>query len=174
MDNNEDMKTPYEVRPEGTDATLNEIALLHRQSAGYYRDIASGIKSEDEVASGYFTSVGEYHNEMVNDINAILSDMAGGVHTPSRSGETEFKKKERAVNQALQEHNTVELAEIAYDNERGVSQAYEQALGNPNLIDFARDLLEKQHEKVLTWVNRADRYKTVPQEFNEHYDPDNR
>ncbi|WP_116124542.1 hypothetical protein [Lewinella sp. IMCC34183] len=164
------MKTPYEIRPEGTDATLNEIAMLHRQSAGYYRDISSGVKEEDEVASGYFNSLAEYHTELMQQVNEILSDMAGGVHTPSRSSETHLKKKEKDLNQALQTQNIVSLAELSHENEQEISVAYEKALGNDKLIDFARDLLEKQHEKVLVWVNRADRYKTVPQEFNEHYD----
>ena len=165
------MKTPYEVRPEGTDAILNEIAMLHRQSSGYYRDISSGIKEEDDTASGYFDSLASYHEEMMTKINEILSDMAGGVHTPSRSGETYFKKNEQALNQALSSGNVEELSSMAYETEQGISDAYEHALGNDKLIEFARDLLEKQHEKVLTWVNRADRYKTVPQDSNEHYEP---
>ncbi|NJB85221.1 hypothetical protein GGR26_000966 [Lewinella marina] len=165
------MKTPYEVRPEGTDAILNEIAMLHRQSAGFYRDIAKGIHKDDDTAGGYFRALADYHEEMVIEVNRILSDMAGGVHTPSRTGETELKKQEQAVNRALQAKNTVELSELAHANEKGVSDAYQHALANPNLIDFARDLLQKQHEKVLIWVNRADRYKTVPQDFNEHYQP---
>ncbi len=172
MDNDSDMKTPYEIRPEGTDATLNEIAMLHRQSAGYYRDISAAIKPEDNVAAGYFESLGDYHREMMEEVNRILSDMPGGVHTPSRSGETYFKKEQPALDRALQSNNTVELSEIAYENERGVSDAYGHALGNGNLIEFAHDLLQEQHEKVLIWVNRADRYRTVPQEFNDHYDPE--
>lgn len=171
MDNESDMKTPYEVRPEGTDATLNEIAILHRQSAGYYREIASAIHDADDTAAGYFNALADYHQEMVTDVNKILADMSGGVHTPSRTGETELKKEERALNRALQSKNTVELSELAHANEKGVSDAYQHALGNPNLIDFARELLQKQHEKVLIWVNRADRYKTVPQDFNDHYEP---
>ncbi|THH41595.1 hypothetical protein [Neolewinella litorea] len=168
------MKTPYEVRPEGTDATLNEIAILHRQSAGYYRGMASGIESSDETAAGYFRALADYHKEMMEEVNRILADMAGGVHTPSRTGETVLKKREQALNRAVQSKNTVELSELAHENEKGVSDAYQHALGNPNLIDFARELLQKQHEKVLIWVNRADRYKTVPQDFNEHYDPETR
>ena len=172
MDNESDMKPTYEVRPEGTDATLNEIAMLHRQSGTYYRDMAAAVKEEDSTAAGYFEKLGAYHNEMMGKVNEILSDMAGGVHTPSRSSETYFKKNEKDLNQAVQSKNTSGMAELAYENERAVSDAYEHALGNGNLIDFAKDLLGKQHEEVLVWVNRADRYKTVPQDFNEHYDAD--
>lgn len=170
MDNDSDMKPTYEVRPEGTDATLNEVAMLHRQSAGYYRDIASAIRSDDETAAGYFGELAGYHEKLLNEVNDILSDMSGGVHTPSRSAETVFKKRESELNQGLQSKNISSLTEIAYENERGVSNAYEHALGNGNLIDFAHKLLHEQHEVVLKWVERADRYKTVPQDFNEHYD----
>ena len=170
MDNESDMKPSYEIRPEGTDATLNEIAMLHRQSGTYYRDMAASIKEDDSTAAGYFDKLAEYHNGMMAKVNEILSDMSGGVHTPSRSSETYFKKNESELNQAIQSKNTSGMAEIAYENERAVSDAYEHALGNGNLIDFAKDLLQKQHEEVLVWVNRADRYKTVPQDFNEHYD----
>ena len=170
MDNESDMKPTYEVRPEGTDATLNEIAMMHRQSGTYYRDMAAAIKEEDDTAAGYFEKRAGYHNDMMAKVNEILSDMSGGVHTPSRSSETYFKKNESELNQAIQSKNTSGMAEIAYENERAVSDAYEHALGNGNLIDFAKDLLHKQHEEVLVWVNRADRYKTVPQDFNEHYD----
>lgn len=168
------MKPTYEVRPEGTDATLNEVALLHRQSQGYYRDIASAINKEDSTAAGFFTELADYHEKMVGKINEILSDMAGGVHTPSRSSETYLKKQEKELNQALQSNNTSQLAQLAHENEREISDAYEHALGNTKLIDFARNLLEKQHEEVLVWVNKADRYKTVPQEFNDHYNQDSK
>ncbi|MGB3801451.1 MAG: hypothetical protein WA952_16660 [Lewinella sp.] len=166
------MKPTYEVRPEGTDATLNEVALLHRQSQGYYQDIASAINEDDNTAAGFFTELADYHEKMVGKINEILSDMAGGVHTPSRSSETYLKKHEKDLNQALQSKNSSELAQIAHENERAISDAYEHALGNGNLIDFAKNLLQEQHQEVLVWVNKADRYKTVPQDFNNHYDQD--
>ncbi len=174
MDNESDMKPTYEIRPEGTDGTLNEIAMIHRQSAGYYRDVASAIDKDDATAAGYFRKLAEYHDTMVTKVNEILSDMAGGVHTPSRSSETYLKKHESELNQAIQSKNTTGLAELAHENELQISDSYQHALGNTKLIDFARDLLEKQHEEVLIWVNRADRYKTVPQDFNEHYDNDNK
>ena len=170
MDNDSDMKPTYEIRPEGTDATLNEVGMLHRQSAGYYRDMAAAIRDDDDTAAGYFSQLAEYHEKLLNQVNDILSDMSGGVHTPSRSAETVFKKRESELNQALQSKNISSLTEIAYENERGISNGYEHALGNGNLIEFAHDLLHQQHEEVLKWVERADRYKTVPQDFNEHYD----
>lgn len=170
MDNDSDMKPTYEVRPEGTDATLNEVAMLHLQSAGYYRDMAAAMETEDATAAGFFKELAAYHNTLLGQVNDVLSDMSGGVHTPSRSGETVFKKRESELNQGIQSKNISSLTEIAYENERGVSDAYEHALGNGNLIDFAHDLLHEQHEVVLKWVERADRYKTVPQDLNEHYD----
>ncbi|WP_104420785.1 hypothetical protein [Neolewinella xylanilytica] len=166
------MKPSAEIRPEGTDATLNEIAMLHRQSSGYYRDIADAMEQGDDTGSGYFTRLAEYHDGMLETVNEILSDMSGGVHTPSRSAETYLKKNEGRLNQALQSKNTAELAELAHENERGISNGYEHALGNTQLIDFAKELLQKQHREVLIWVNRADRFKTVPQDFNDHYDLD--
>lgn len=173
MDNDSDMKPTYEVRPEGTDGTLNEVAILHRQSAGFYRGMDSALAGEDAVAAGYFSKLAAYHDKQLGEVNTILEDMAGGVHTPSRSSETYFKKHESNLNQALQSKNIAGLAELAYENERAISQAYEHALGNGNLIDFAKELLHGQHEEILVWVNRADRFKTVPQDFNEHYDNDN-
>ena len=172
MDNNSDMKTPYEVRPEGTSTILAEIAMQHMQSTSYYRDIAQGMQSKDDTAAGYFSSLADYHDGMLRQVNQILEDVSAGVNTPSHSSESYIRGQQAAINRALQSGNVVELAEIAYDNEQEVSKAYEQALANSNLLEFAEKLLHDQHQKILIWVNRADRYKTVPQEFNDHYDED--
>lgn len=166
------MKTPYEIRPEGTTTILGEIAMQHMQSSSYYRDIASALKGADGTAAGYFNTFADYHDGMLKQINEIISDMPGGANTPSRTGETYLKKEEESLNQALLSKNVSQLTEIAYENERSLSQAYEQALGDTNLLDFAEEFLHKQHQEVLVWVNRADRYKTVPQDMNEHYDPE--
>ncbi len=170
MDNNSDMKTPYEIRPEGTDTILSQIAMQHRQSAGYYRDIAAAIQGDDETASGFFVTLAEYHQKMLTKVNEILEDISGGVHTPSRSSETELKRQEASLNRALQSKNISALTSLAYQNEQGISESYEHALANDKLLDFAEQLLHEQHQEVLTWVNRADRYKTVPQDRNEAYD----
>ncbi|MBB4078197.1 hypothetical protein GGR28_000798 [Lewinella aquimaris] len=164
------MKTPYEIRPEGTDTTLSQIAMEHQQSAGYYRDISSAIRSADDTAANFFDSLAAYHEEMLQKINGILEDISGGVHTPSRSSETELKRQEAQLNRALQAKNVVELASLAHQNEEGISNSYEHALANTNLLDFAEEILHAQHQEILVWVNRADRYKTVPQDRNEHYD----
>ena len=170
MDNNEDMKTPYEIRPEGTDTILSEIAMEHRQSSGYYREIAAGIKDVDDTAAGFFTTLAEYHDKMLTKVNEVLEDISGGAHTPSRSSETELKKQEAALNRAMQGKNISELTSLAHQNEQGISESYEHALANDKLLDFAEQLLHDQHQEVLIWVNRADRYKTVPQDRNETYD----
>ncbi len=170
MDNNSDMKTPYEIRPEGTDAILNEIAMAHRQSSGYYRDIASAIQSEEDTAANFFTTLAGYHDKMLNKINGILSDISGGVHTPSRTSETVLKKQEASLNRALQNKNISELTSLAHQNEEGISDIYEHALANDKLLDFAEEMLHEQHQEILVWVNRADRYKTVPQDRNDTYD----
>ncbi|MCP9235423.1 hypothetical protein [Lewinella sp. JB7] len=170
MDNNEDMKTPYEIRPEGTDTTISEIAMSHRQSASYYREMATAIRSTNDTAADFFESLAAYHEEMLGKLNGILEDISGGVHTPSRSGETELKRNEAALNRAIQAKNVVEMAALAHQNEESISEAYEHALANDNVHDFAEEILHTQHQEILVWVNRADRYKTVPQDRNEHYD----
>lgn len=170
MDNNSDMKTPYEIRPEGTDAILNAIAMAHRQSSGYYRDIAAAITAEEDTAANFFSTLADYHDKMLTRINGILADISGGVHTPSRTSETELKKQEGALNRALQSKNISELTSLAHQNEQGISDVYEHALANDKLLDFAEQMLHDQHQEILVWVNRADRYKTVPQDRNETYD----
>ncbi|WP_420460191.1 hypothetical protein [Neolewinella sp.] len=171
MDNNSDInKSTYEVRPEGTDAIINEIAMLHRQSASYYRDFATALRPDEETPANYFDELAAYHEAMLEKLNGILADISGGVHTPSRSSETVFKKQEAALNRALQAKNVVELASMAHDNEEALSHSYEKALGNTQLLDFAEEILHAQHQEILIWVNRADRYATVPQDRNDHYD----
>ncbi|CAH1000521.1 hypothetical protein LEM8419_01674 [Neolewinella maritima] len=170
MDQTPINKSSYDVRPEGTDGTINEIAMLHRQSAGYYRDIAKALKPDADTAGNYFEELAAYHEEMMGKLNSILADIAGGVHTPSRSSETLLKKQEAALNRALIAKNVSELSSLAHQNEQAISQSYEQALGNTQLLDFAEDILQAQHQEILVWVNRADRYMTVPQDRNEHYD----
>ena len=175
MDNNSDInKSSYEIRPEGTDAVINEIAMQHRQSASYYRDISEALRPDEDTAANYFDELAAYHEEMLQKLNGILEDISGGVHTPSRSSETELKKQEAALNRALQTKNVVELASLAHRNEEGISHSYEQALGNTQLLDFAEEILHAQHQEILIWVNRADRYMTVPQDRNDHYDHDHK
>ena len=175
MDNNSDMKTPYEVRPEGTSTILSQLAMLHLQSAGYYRDIHAALDGEleqDDTSADYFSTLAEYHDGMLKQINQVIEDMAAGVNTPSREGETILKSKEAEMNRAIQSKNVVELATLAYENEQSISESYEHALANDKLLDFAEEMLHKQHQKHLVWVNRADRYKTIPQQFNDHYEED--
>lgn len=164
------MKTPYEISPEGTTTILGELAMQHMQSGSYYRNIAAELQDVEDTPAGYFTTFADFHDGMLKAINEIISDMPGGANTPSRSGESYLKKEEQRVNSALIAKNISQLTEIAYQNERAISQAYEKALGNTNLLDFAEEFLHKQHQEILVWVNRADRYKTVPQNMNEHYD----
>ena len=166
------MKTPYEIRPEGTTTILSELAMQHMQSTSIYRDVSKALK-DDDTASEYFMSLADYHDGMLQELNQVISDMPGGANTPSESGQAGIREHEQAVNRALQSKNVVELAELAHENEQKLSRTYEKALANSKLIDFVGDLLHKQHEKILIWVNRADRYKTVPQEFNHHFDEDN-
>lgn len=173
MDNTSDMKTPYEIRPEGTTTILSELAMQHMQSTSSYRDISKALKKDDDTASDYFLSLADYHDGMLQELNQVIGDMPGGANTPSESGQADIREHEKEVNRALQSKNVVELAELAHENEQKLSRTYEKALANSKLIDFVGDLLHKQHEKILIWVNRADRYKTVPQEFNHHYDEDN-
>ena len=164
------VKTTYEVRPEGTQTAISELAMQHMQSSSVYRDIASALAPEEETAAGYFTSLAKYHDELLAKLNELLGDMSAGVNTPSRSGQSLLKEEEESVNRAVVAKNLSELSELAHRNEHTLSQAYEHALANTKLLDFAEEVLHEQHQEVLVWVNRADRYKTVPQESNDHYD----
>ena len=170
MDTNPINKSTYEIRPEGTDAVLNEVAMLHRQSASYYRDMASALRPDNDTPANFLDDLAAYHEEMLGKLNGIIQDIAAGVHTPSRSAETVLKREEARLNRALQSKNVVELAELAHRNEEYIGDRYEQSLGNTQLIDFAEEILHTQHQEILIWINRADRFKTVPQERNEHYD----
>jgi hypothetical protein len=170
MDTKKINNSSYQIRPEGTDAVINEIAMQHRQSASYYKDFAQALRSDQETAANFFDELAAYHTEMLNKLNGIIEDIAAGVHTPSRSSETILKKEEASLNRALQNKNVVEIASLVHENEENIGNQYEQALGNPQVLDFAEDILRAQHQEILIWINRADRFKTVPQDRNEHYD----
>ena len=170
MDNNQINKSSYEISPEGTDAVLNEIAMQHRQSASYYRDFAEALGADHDTAGDFFGELAAYHDEMLGKLNGIIEDIAAGVHTPSRSSETLLKREESALNRALQSKNIPELASLVHQNEENLGNQYERALGNTQLLDFAGDILRAQHQEILIWINRADRFKTVPQDRNGHYD----
>lgn len=167
MDNNEDMKVPYQQRPEGTAAVLNEIALHHRQSISYYKSVVDALDATYAGAKDFFSSLISYRKELLTAINGKLADMVAGVHTPSRSSESYLKQQEKQLVNALRASNIVQLAQLAYENENHLSDTYRYALANNELIDFAEELLHEQHQTVLLWVNRADRFKTVPQQRNE-------
>lgn len=172
MDNHSDNNASYELRPEGLDASLNELAMLHRQSATYLDDIADNLKKDNDTAGGYFEELADYHKAMLKDLNGLISGMSAGVHTPSRSSETRFKKREESLNRAVIAKNVTELAELAHENEVAISDAYESVLGNPNVVSSFKETIEDQHQNILVWVNRADRFKTVPQDYNSHYGDD--
>lgn len=167
-------KAGYEIRPEGTSTILSELAMQHMQSKSYYQDFASALKDDDGGVADYFTTFAEYHDKMLAELNTLISDMSAGVNTPSHDGQSLLKEEEQSVNRAVIEKNISELTDLAHRNEHTISQAYEQALGNAKLVDFAEETIHRQHQEILVWLNRADRYKTVPQEFNEHYEIDDK
>jgi hypothetical protein len=169
-DDQSSKNSPYDVRPEGTGAILNELALLHTQSSSYYRDIGKNMGTQNEAASGFFGELADYHDVMLNKLNGIIADTQSGVHTPSHTSESVLKQQESALNRALQNHNIAELTALAKQNEVAVGDAYQAALNNRNLLDFAEQILHEQHQRILTWINRVDRYHTVPQTRNEHYE----
>jgi hypothetical protein len=171
MNNDQSSKNqPFQVRPEGTGAVLNEIAMLHTQSSSYYRDIGKAIADRNDTATGFFNELADYHDVMLNKINGIIADTQSGVHTPSHSAETVLKQKESALNRAVRNKNVAELTALAKENEVAVGDAYQAALSNRKVLDFAEEVLHDQHQRILTWINRVDRYHTVPQTRNEHYD----
>ena len=164
QNSNGPQKVPYETRPEGTMATLMEISLLHQQSVPYYRQASEQLEGSNGKASAYFKDLADYHENAQAALNEKLSDMSAGVSTPSHDSFPYLKEHENDFIRAANAKNVSQLAQLAYQNENGISDAYRHALGNRKVDDFAEQLLHDQHEAVLEWVNRADRYKTVPQD----------
>jgi hypothetical protein len=169
-DDQSSRNSPNQIRPEGTGGMLSEIAMMHQQSTSYYREIAQTINGKNEAAAGLFNELADYHDVMLGKLNGIIADMNAGVHTPSSTSETALKHKEATLNRAIQNNNIVELTAIAKENEEEIGEAYQTALGDRKVLDFAEEILHDQHQRILTWINRIDRYHTVPQKRNEHYE----
>lgn len=169
------MKATYEVRPEGTAAIFNELALNHKQSASYYREMGEKLKakSDNDGAADFFIQLATYREKLATEINNHLSGMAGTVHTPSHDSLSYFKEHEADLNRALINGNVVELAMYTYHNEEKTSDTYRHALADDKIDDTAEQMLHDQHEQVLKYLRMADRYKTVPQDANEEMRRDN-
>ena len=163
-----DTKVPYEQGPEGTGTLLTGLITQHMESVRYYRAAAEALEGQSEKGTAYFRDLANYRQNAFDKLSRVVSDIGAGVNTPSQGNFSYLKDHEERFNKALTSHNTVELAELAYENEQATSTAYRHALDNENLLDFAEEILHEQHEDILRWVNRADRYKTVPQTEIDH------
>ncbi len=159
-----DVKVPYEMGPEGTGSLISQLSLQHMESVRYYKAAAESLAGKNEKGSAFFKDLATYRHAANERLNEILSDIGSGVNTPSKGDFSYIKEHEDRFSKAVATHNTVEMADMAYENEQATSDAYRHALANGNLLDFAEEVLHEQHEEILRWVNKADRYKTVPQD----------
>lgn len=158
------MKVPYEKAAASTEGLVSEIGMLHRRSVTYYEDAARALADKHDKPAAFFADLAEHHKRMTAQLDERLAQFQAGVHPPARQGIPVVKQREADFGQALNNHNVYELATIAADNENHISDAYRHALANRTLKGFEYDELEQQHEVVLDWVRRAERFKTVPQE----------
>ncbi|MTB50920.1 hypothetical protein [Lewinella sp. W8] len=160
------MKPPYEIRPEGTEASLVTLASLHSQSATDYQQIADEIAAFFPAGADYFSELAAYRTVLQVKLNKLIMDMPGTAHTPTKSSMSIFRSKRSAVVRAIGEKNLSYLADLTMQNENATLKAYREILHNDKVLDFAREVLNEQLETVLEFVRRTERFRTVPQQRN--------
>lgn len=160
------MKIPYDIRPEGTESSLTHLASLHSQSAADYQQIADHIAPVFPAAADYFTELAAYRKALLEKLNDLIREMPGTAHTPSRTSTNVFRAEPEAFSKAANNRNIAYLADLTAKNENDTLKAYRHATANKKILAFAADLLAGQQDRVMEFVRRAERFRTVPQQRN--------
>ena len=148
-------------------AILYTLLQRHEEAVTYYRRAADLSQSDD--LKGFLESLADYREEFGKDIRSFLEN-ASPVPVPNKSREEitpVIKKEWPKVEKALSENDRVEVIRICHRTEQEVSDYYRNSLGQEDATaEGIRDLLKKQHDKVLEVTRKTERLETVPKQRN--------
>lgn len=162
------MRVPHKKNHESSDSVLNSLSLRHEADGRFYREAAGA--SKDDGLRDYFKSFAHYRHELLNEVQRLLEDMPGIPVTPSRGSRSYLEEHQQEFEQALRSENISQLVDIVRQTEQDTSDYYRVALNTDGLHENIRQLLERQHEKVLEFVLKAERMESVPQQRNNNFD----
>ena len=84
--------------------------------------------------------------------------------TPSKQGQSYLQHNQQAYETAIRSSNRSQLSSFVYETEKDLSDYYRLALDTEDLNETVRSLLERQHQKVLNFMLKAERGESVPLE----------
>ncbi|MGB3546679.1 MAG: hypothetical protein WBA17_06875 [Saprospiraceae bacterium] len=161
------MKRPYSDSAQGPDSILTSLGLRHTEDARNYRAAATQLNDGDDKNKlvRFLNVLSEYREQLRTEVNQIIADMSGGVHTPSKQGNSYLESHGDDWTQAVNTNNRVKIAEMIYQSEQETGDYYSEAQNSPGIEDRSdiKELLERQHGIVLDHIRQADRFQRVPQ-----------
>lgn len=162
------MRVPHKKNHESSDSVLNSLSLRHEADGRFYREGAGAV--QDEGLREFLKSFAHYRHSLLQEVQRLLEDMPGIPFTPSRSSRSYFEEHQQEFEQALRSGNVSQLSDMIRQCEQDTSDYYRVALNTDGLHENIRTLLEKQHDKVLEFLRKADRMESVPQQRNNNFD----
>lgn len=145
-------------------AILYTLLQRHEGAASYYRRAAKLSKEEDLKA--FLESLADYREVSGKEIRNFLKQTSP-VPIPNTSLEEitpVIKKKWTKVEKALTAKDRLKVIRICHQTEQELSEYYRRCLGQKETTaEGIRDLLKKQHDKVLEVTRKTERLETVPQ-----------
>lgn len=161
------MKVPHTNNHSSNATIISALYRRHDYEATRYREAAKAVP--DEGQSEFFRSLAHYRHELRNGLQDAMRDISETVNTPSRESVSTIQDAEEEWDRALNQKNVEELGAMAFTAEQATSDFYRVALDTHDLLDKVRTLLEQQHETMLEWNRKVERFKTVPQQRNNDF-----
>lgn len=161
------MKVPHSTSHASNASIISSLYRRHDYEATRYREAAKNISNEGQAE--FFRSLAHYRHELRDGLREAMRDISQTVNTPSKEAVSTLQNHEEDWDRALSNNNVEQIAAMVFTAEQGTSDYYRVALDSSELLDTLRTLLEKQHETMLEWNRKVERFKTVPQQRNNDF-----
>jgi hypothetical protein len=161
------MKVPHSINHASNASIISALYRRHDYEATRYREAAKNVA--DEGQADFFRSLAHYRHELREGLRQAMQDISETVNTPSKESVSTIQEAEADWNQALTDNNIEQLASMVFTAEQATSDYYREILDGSELLDTVRTLVEKQHETILEWNRKVERFKTVPQQRNNDF-----
>lgn len=161
------MKVPHSINHASSASIIASLFRRHDYEGTRFREAAKMTPNEGQA--DFFRSMAHYRHELRRELRGAMEDFSETVNTPSKEAISTIQESEKEWNRALQNENVEQIAAMVYEAEKATSDAYRRALDSKELLESVRTLLEQQHETILQWLRKAERFKTVPQQRNNDF-----
>ncbi|PHN05348.1 hypothetical protein [Flavilitoribacter nigricans] len=142
---------------------LFHLYSRHDAAASDYRQIVADLK-DDNTLKNWFNSLAEFRQELANELRPLVEDNGSIPVKPSKEMRSYLHDRSDDIIEFINKENEVGLLELSLEAEESVGKYYQKIEANKDIPLEIREKLEKQHDRLLEVIEKAQRLQTVPEQ----------